>query len=240
MLSLRTPKPNEPAGREAFNKRGALVSFWLLSEQHENETFSINTIARTLQLGPATVHRVIQQLVYEGWVKTEGFRTLKRFRLTDPRSLLIAWLKDYQILRRSKVLRLAGKPVSLHQGMSSGLLPALHNAAKGLFEVSATNLQTSEYYLLNWEKRMSLAQKLNWSEMDRGYEILLLRPYYETVVANRLHDDESRFHHDAYILLTFLDLFHYPLRGREQAEVLFRRLPLFRKFGTWSSVERAL
>ena len=82
-----------------------------------------------------------------------------------------------------------------------------------------------------------MSQKLGLVEQDRGYEVLLLQPYYSGVLERFYVSPEKEPWCSAYALLTFLDLYHFPLRGREQAEALFRKVPVLSKICRWSEIE---
>ncbi|MEM7175869.1 MAG: hypothetical protein AAF443_08115 [Chlamydiota bacterium] len=58
---------------------------------------------------------------------------------------------------------------------------------------------------------------------ERGYEVLLVKPYYKSLLNEGTNSDEGIKASSA--LLTFLDLYHFPLRGHEQAEFMLKRVP---------------
>jgi hypothetical protein len=43
-----------------------------------------------------------------------------------------------------------------------------------------------------------------------------------------------------YALLTVLDLLHFPVRGIEQAETLFRKTDYIKSICSWSDIENAI
>jgi len=44
----------------------------------------------------------------------------------------------------------------------------------------------------------------------------------------------------AYAILTILDLLHFPVRGIEQAETLFRKTESIKSICNWSDIENAI
>ncbi len=54
---------------------------------------------------------------------------------------------------------------------------------------------------------------------------MLIEPYYKNFL-NLSPEDEIRV---APALLTFLDLYHFPLRGREQADFMAERIKYFKR-----------
>ena len=98
---------------------------------------------------------------------------------------------------------------------------ALHSAVEA-HGYKNTNLNTLELYLLDPLVRSQLEKKLLLEPQERGYEVLLIEPYYKSLLKNT-----SGSNLDINVspsILTFLDLYHFPLRGREQAEFMAERL----------------
>ncbi|MGZ3632939.1 MAG: hypothetical protein ACXWM7_01240 [Parachlamydiaceae bacterium] len=58
---------------------------------------------------------------------------------------------------------------------------------------------------------------------ERGYEVLLVEPYYKSLLQNACNSNQEL--NTSPTILTFLDLYHFPLRGQEQAEFMAERLP---------------
>lgn len=71
--------------------------------------------------------------------------------------------------------------------------------------------------------RPQLERKLLLEPQERGYEVLLIEPYYKSLLKNT--SDSNLDMNVSPSILTFLDLYHFPLRGQEQAEFLAERLP---------------
>jgi hypothetical protein len=101
---------------------------------------------------------------------------------------------------------------------------SLHAAAE-VYGTKNTNLQTLELYLLNCDIRPQLEDFLQLEPQERGYEILLIEPYYKSLLKHSVNDQSIEKMAVSPILLTFLDLYHFPLRGIEQAEFMAERLP---------------
>lgn len=91
------------------------------------------------------------------------------------------------------------------------------------------NLTTLELYVLETDVRVQVEQKLELQPQERGYEVLLIKPYYKAMLSSRkgaklLTSQKLKvpgshlFYSPA--LLAYLDLYNFPLRGREQAEFI--------------------
>ena len=114
---------------------------------------------------------------------------------------------------------------------------ALHSAAE-FHRCKNTNLQTVEIYILNPEQRIQLEQELELQPQERGYEVLLIKPYYKAMLTSstgkklRTSEKLSAPHSNLLVspaLLAFLDLYNFPLRGKEQAEFMAQRIPKLKR-----------
>jgi len=232
---------------DPFTKKGALTLFWILARRAgtkagPSEEFSVNQAARELELRPHTVHRVVRSLEYDGIIRAVGTGTKKRFYLADPKALLIRWLKNYQIQRKCKVRRYAISDPKAFASQRDHFLdaagaPALHTAARLSFHAGVTNLSTTEAYLLDASRADAIAKKYGLVAQERGYEVLLIEPYYRGVVERFKKDPEDPKWKLAMAILTFLDLYHFPLRGIEQAEAIYRKTPVLKTIAPWSALE---
>ncbi len=246
--SLITPMSNKPHLANFFSKKGALALFWLFASQENgngrnSQQFSINQIARETGVRPFTVYRIFKELEYEGIIKTHGLRTKKRFCLAEPKELMTRWLLSYQIQKKAvfhgyrvsdpKNFNKVQNKIIEYEGV-----PALHTAARMIYKARATNLMNAEIYLRPRSSFDKIVHEYKLIELDRGYELLLIEPYYFGLVEHFYLKSKNPIWKAAYALLTFLDLYHFPLRGREQAEVLFRSVPVFRNIGTWRDFEQ--
>ena len=99
---------------------------------------------------------------------------------------------------------------------------ALHSAAEA-YGYKNTNLNTLEIYMLDPADRSKLEDVLQLDPQERGYEVLLIEPYYESLLNTSIASHKGIKICPA--LLTFLDLYHFPLRGQEQAEFMAERVP---------------
>jgi len=97
---------------------------------------------------------------------------------------------------------------------------ALHSAAEAL-GLKNTNLEGLELYILDPSIRAKLESALQLEPKERGYEVLLIEPYYKVLIKQNKKDGKEIG--ICPLLLTFLDLYHFPLRGREQAEFMAER-----------------
>ena len=218
----------DPAEGNVYADKSSLVLDWLIREGLSKESFSLREIAKEMGISLGLVQRVFNILVLKGLLQVEGVRTGKRFFFKKPKELLESWLEHYSIVKKCKIRTyasaLSGKPEwfkALNKsGLDQSVILALHSAAEA-HGYKNTNLEGLELYVLDPSMRAKLESALQLEPQERGYEILLIEPYYKMLIKqNRKGGKEMGI---CPLLLTFLDLYHFPLRGQEQAEFIAQR-----------------
>ncbi len=220
----------EPAEGNVFADKSALVLDWLLREGIKRSGFSLREVAKEVEVSLGLVQRVFGILVMKGILQTEGIRTAKKFFFKKPKLLLQSWLEHYSITKKCKMRTyhsgLQGKKELIDAlkkaRLDQKVVLALHSAAEA-HGCKNTNLNTLELYLLESADRLQIERALQLEPQERGYEVLLIEPYYERWLDQTRASDKSVKISPA--LLTFLDLYHFPLRGQEQAEFMAERFP---------------
>jgi hypothetical protein len=213
-----------------YADKSSLILDWLLKVGIDREEFSLREVAKDREVSIGLVQRVFGVLVFNGLLKTEGVRTAKKFSFKKPSLLLKSWLGQYSITKKCKVrtyrsgfqgkeeLIEALKKSKLNQKVAL----ALHSSAEA-HGCKNTNLNTLELYMLDLEARVELEGVLQLEPQERGYEVLLIEPYYKSLLS--LEGDSEKSVKTCSALLTFLDLYHFPLRGQEQAKFMAERIP---------------
>lgn len=229
-----------------YADKSSVVLAWLLHKGVEKKQFSIREVARETNISVGLVQRVFNMLVLKGFLQTIGIRTGKKFILKKPEILLKSWLEHYAIVKKCKMWTyrtgFQGREQMLKvletSKLCSKVMLALHSAAE-MYECKNTNLQTLELYLLAPDIRLKIEEILQLELQERGYEVLLIEPYYKSILKSNYGRQEYGSiqqknnelnilqNHLSYTpaLLTFLDLYHFPLRGQEQAVFLAERIP---------------
>ncbi len=223
--------PNEgPVEVNIFADKSALILDWLLREGIKRQTFSIREVSKELSVSLGLVQRVFCNLVLKGLLQTEGVRTSKKFSLKKAQKLLESWLEHYNILKKCRMRTyssvLSEREEFIHAlqkaKMNNEVALALHTAAEAQ-GVANTNLKTFEIFMLNPSLRPKIEKVLELEPQERGYTVLLIEPYYESLLK---HSEESYKNIKVCpALLNFLDLYHFTLRGQEQAEFMADRIP---------------
>ncbi len=213
-----------------YSDKSAVVLDWLLREGVKSRELSVRNVSKEARVSLGTVQRVFGALVLKGILQAEGIRTAKKFFLKDSKRLLESWLEYYSIIKKCKMRTYRSgfqdKAELLEalkkSNLSNKVALALHSAAE-VHGYKNTNLNTLELYTLDPLVRPQLEKKLLLEPQERGYEVLLIEPYYKSLLRNA-SESNLDINVSPYIL-TFLDLYHFPLRGQEQAEFLAERLP---------------
>lgn len=212
-----------------YADKSALILAWLLSEGVDKESFSLREVAKEVGVSVGRAQKVFATLVSTGLLQAEGVRTAKRFFFKKPHLLLKSWLAHYSIVKKCKMwtyrsgfqekaeLLSALKKANLNEQVAL----ALHSAAEA-HGYKNTNLSTLELYMLDPAMRSRLEHALQLEPQEKGYEVLLIEPYYKSLLNLNI---SPKTLNASSPLLTFLDLYHFPLRGHEQAEFLAARVP---------------
>ncbi len=210
---------------------------WLLKFGAQSDRLSVREIARQTSVSLGLCQRVVEALVNKGILAAEGVRTAKKYELKNPSALISDWVSHYDILKKCKVWTYSTAFSSRQEVLAAversriknDVCLALHSAANALGS-KYTNLDTVELYVFEPAHLHKIERSLSLQPKERGYEILLVKPYYRAILEfERARSSESSSHvSHTPELLTFLDLYHYPLRGQEQAEHLAGKIPYLR------------
>ena len=219
----------DPTESNIYADKSALILEWLLRLGIDKKGFSLREAAKEIGVSLGLVQKVFEVLVLKGMLKTEGVRTAKRFYFKKPILLLKSWLEHYSLAKKCKMRTyrsaFQGKAELLETLKKSTLSPkialALHSAAEA-YGFKNTNLNTLELYLLDPTIRPKLEDLLQLEPQERGYEVLLIEPYYKSLLETGLGLYKGM--KISPVLLTFLDLYNFPLRGQEQAEFMAERV----------------
>ena len=179
-----------------YADKSALVLEWLLRAGIGKKEFSIRDVAKEIGVSIGLVQRVFGLLVAKGVLQTEGLRTAKTFFLKAPNLLLKGWMEQYSIIKKCKMHTyrsgLQGKKELLaaltQSGFRSKVVLALHSAAEA-YKCKNTNLNTLELYILDPTVRHKLEDILELEPQERGYEVLLIEPYYKSLLNQKVNSD---------------------------------------------------
>lgn len=219
----------DPAEGNIYADRSALILDWLLRDGVKKTGFSLRELAKEIGVSVGLVQRVFGILVLKGLLQTEGIRTGKKFFFKKSKLLLESWLENYSIAKKCKMRTYRSgfsEKIEFFDALKKTRLSqkvglALHSAAEA-HGYKNTNLNTLELYVVDPTARTKLEDVLRLEPQERGYEVLLIEPYYKSLL--NLGVDSDKGIKICPVLLTFLDLYHFPLRGQEQAEFMAERI----------------
>lgn len=220
----------KPKEGNIYSDKSAVVLDWLLREGIKSRELSARNVSKEAGVSLGSVQRTFGSLFLKGILQAEGIRTSKKFLLKDPKCFLEGWLEHYSIVKKCKMRTYRSgfqdKAELLEaiqkSNLSNKVVLALHSAAEA-HGYKNTNLNTLELYVLDPLVRSKLEKKLLLEPQERGYEVLLIEPYYKSLLKNT--SASGLDFNISPSILTFLDLYHFPLRGQEQAEFMAERLP---------------
>lgn len=219
-----------------FADKSSLVLGWLLIEGIGKKNISLREATRKTGVSVGLVQKIFHYLVVHGYMKTIGFGTSKSFFLSKPKTLLLEWASAYSMSNKCKMWSYSsafeGREKLLEilrkSKFSKKVVRALHSAVPP-YKCVNTNLETLELYLPDLGNRNQIEEILHLEPRSRGYDVLLILPYYKSMVFSSLNTTLTSGE-IAYTnpLLTFLDLYHFSLRGREQADHMAEKLDILK------------
>lgn len=231
--SFLLPSNISDIDRNIFANKSSLILYWLFREGIEKKEFSIREVAKKCNLSVGLVQRVFKILIIKGFLATKGLRTSKKFIFKNPKTLLESWLDNYNIAEKCKMRTYRSAfqdkkkifQVLIKNNLQNNMVLALHSAAEA-YGYKHTNLNTIEFYVLQCDYRSKIEEKLELEPQEKGYNILLIEPYYKSILdcfslpSKTLNKNLLC----SPLLLTYLDLYHFPLRGKEQAQFMAERI----------------
>lgn len=223
-----------------YADKASCILEWMLLKGIDKDLFSLREVAKETEASLGNIHAIFSALVFNGYLKVKGIRTNKRFFVNDPQRLLMDWIDNYSIVDKCKIWSYSTAFSSkkqlidalLKSGLQKNVVLALHSAAEAHKCKHTTLEQQLELYILQPSMRQELEKVLQLQPKERGYDVLLIEPYYKSLIKRDISiqkqsSNNGLFHTPE--LLTFLDLYHFPLRGIEQAEWMADQIPKLKK-----------
>ena len=212
--------PEKRQRRGPFSDKASLILRELM--KNRNRQWGIRELAQKLALDPGYVSRMAKSLEASGYVS----RSNRKLNIRSPKEILEDWVRFYdfkknelnpffiqasnvdsilQHLRKIKIARKIKYALSVQAGAS---LVAPHAVYKEV-HLYVENRQGIEYFI----------EKLDLKGAPQGANLVLMLPYYKHSVFYDSQDINGlRVVSDIQL---YLDLYNYPVRGREQAAYLF-------------------
>jgi hypothetical protein len=214
---------------DPFSDRGSLIVRTLLESVATDRAWGVRELATEAAVSPATATRVTRELERHGVQVQRRARTAE-VRLRDPHALFAAWTRAYDWTRNPSAafaapmgdadlflarVRAGWKGPRWALGLQSG---AARVAPLSTFSRVHIYVDVPAAFDL-----IAVGEMQGWEPAEDG-NVVLLKPWYRTSVWHGLQQVGGLPVTSP--LQLALDLWHYPLRGREQAEHLLETLVL--------------
>ncbi|MHB1345174.1 MAG: type IV toxin-antitoxin system AbiEi family antitoxin [Thermoleophilia bacterium] len=216
------PNPfSEQRTRDPFSDKASLVLRALIASGPGR---GVRNIADQAGLSPGYVSKVVQELEERGYVA----RREEGLALQNAQELLQDWVSAYRkhwIERREYFLQVprAEAVMDAMRQASLGDEYALALQAGASLILPYAEFDVVDVYVHNIDAAVGLAGQLDAREVNRGANLRVSVPYYR--VSAFFDRQKAAGLPVVSDLQLYLDLYDYPLRGREQAErILERRL----------------
>lgn len=223
------------AKADPFADKSSLVLRTLLEQRDPRRAWGVREIAGAAGVGAATASDAFNALAARHLVQIARRGRAAEVRLVDPTALIDAWTRmyDWRLNRGVMVHAPIGDPAQFLRRLPRLMHPQYRwaltlQAGASLLAPHATWDRVHVYVDIPRADRASathvltaIAERAGWSAGADG-RLVLVAPFYATSAWHGL-----RMMGDLPVvsdLQLVLDLWHYPLRGREQAEYLLRRM----------------
>jgi hypothetical protein len=211
---------------DPFADRSSLVVRALLSAS-VRRTWGVRELAQVARVSLGTASRTVEQLTEMDLVASPRLQgRLANVRVVNPQRMLDSWTRAYEWTRNESLAVHA--PIGDADSFITRRLPhLLFRDRKWALTLQAGASRLAR--LASWERihvyiecrtpkdLSAQAFANNWTPGTDG-RIVLMRPFYRTSVWDSL----QQFNRASVVsaLQLVVDLWHYPLRGREQAELI--------------------
>ena len=211
--------------RSAFSDKASLIPRTLFY-QSPGETFSLSGLAESAGVSLSVASYAVRDLARRELVETTKHGRELSIRLKDHRELLEGWAGDYDW--RNNVALTVQAPMGsperfLHRLPTFGLprfALTLH-AGASLFLPHSPVEQVHLYVDVDGDQALSaLVRSLGWPPTEDG-RLHLLKPYYRQSLWEKTENRSGLT--VVSDLQLMLDLWNYPMRGREQAELILEK-----------------
>lgn len=213
--------PEIRKGRSPFSDKASLLLRAMLKKK---KFWGVRELAHEVRLNPGYVSRMFKEL--------EELRYLMRIdskaKLKNQKSILEDWIHHYDY-KKNKFIKyhcLAKSPQEIidklkKMNISKNVNYALgfHAGAFLIFPHAAFN--EVHIYISDEKSSGFFKNQLNLKAVDQGANVILVSPYYR----HSVFYDMKKINKLMVVsdIQLYLDLYHYPLRGLEQAEYIYEK-----------------
>ncbi len=213
--------PEKRKGRGAFSDKASLILRVLLAQGQKE--WGVRELAQMTGLDPGFVSRMARELEQREYI----VRAESKIRLRDPKSILEDWVREYNY-RKNRLenffyLATDADVIINTFRQAQKELPdftlSMHAGAGLVSSYAAYN--EVHIYIEEVEDIASFQKVMNLTESRKGANVIFMLPHYKHSILWDVREIKGmKIVSD---LQLYLDLYHYPLRGREQAEHLYQK-----------------
>ncbi|MDR3669163.1 MAG: type IV toxin-antitoxin system AbiEi family antitoxin [Ignavibacteriaceae bacterium] len=220
-LQNKNISPDNRKNRSPFSDKASFLIRKLLYDNQKS--WGIRELANSIGLDAGFVSRIVRELEKRNYIIKKD----SQIKLINSDQVLKDWVENYSPVNNSELKYFSpGKNVkNILEGISKISFENANNPDYALSFQSGANLvyNYSSYdvvhiYVRNVES-IDKFKELNLIKVDKGENIIFMLPYYKNSVFF-----DKQFIKWLWVvsdLQLYLDLYNYPLRGREQAEKIY-------------------
>lgn len=216
--------PEKIKGAGYFRDKASIVLKKMLSDK--NCRWKIRDLNKETGVSLGYVSEVINSLKESAFVTRSNEGSVKLVRISE---LLSDWLGFYKFNRQNKIY-----PYYINESEPEDIMEYIQNVSDNLpSQKYCFTLHAAASFISPWTKYSAVhmyvdgpyqiwEKKLGLIKAERDANIFLVQPYYKTSVFADAQN-VGRFFSIVSDIQLFLDLYNFPIRGRETAEHLFEK-----------------